>query len=309
MKDIVVTSLLGKERINIEGFVNYHSPWVKEFIFVYNESDPQSLEFCQSHSKCRLIKTEYRCHDQEHKARNELQNQVDYALETAMMLDLDERLDLRTLLQTEKRIFEADITIGIINNCDNYFLIDGYPRQIFANKKLNYVYHTHSWAKAEGKDIYYLDFPKVNHFIQKPYKKSGFETEQDVSGNAEKFLDKLLIKLFIDEKYVEVANKYLSYCAGVTGDRQKFMTYMIYVLACEKANLIPKISALPFFEKQPTKTEAAIDHIFHSLLGDSPVTNLSHYSDNVFGVKSTYAQKVAMKLGATDTVFNNMWRS
>lgn len=106
-----------------------------------------------------------------------------------------------------------------------------------------------------------------------------------------------------------MANKYLNYYAGVTGDRQKFMTYMIYVLACEKANLIPKISALPFFEKQPTKTEAAIDHIFHSLLGDSPITNLSHYSDNVFGVKSTYAQKVAMKLGATDTVFNNMWRS
>lgn len=309
MKDIVVLSLLGSERLNIEGFIEYHSPWVSRFEFVHHNADEYSLEICRKNSKCRLTYTELNCFNQEDKARNFLQDQIDYHKETALLLDLDERLDLRTLGLVTNEHFKADVTIGIIHNSDNYFLVDGYPRQLFSNKRMNFKNHTHSWADIAGKSVFYLDYPKVNHVIQKPYKKPGAETDEDVEQNPSKFLDKKLANCFMHSNYQKVVSEYIKYKSYLETKRSPFMCYMIAVLACERMEIEPPFDELPFFDSHPTKTEMAIKFIRSCLEKKSATVDLSLYLDNPFGITSSYAKAIAKKRGAIDGMSADMWRT
>ena len=307
-KKIIVTALLGPEKSNIEGFLKYHEPWVERFEFVHHNADEYSLDVSSAHSKSRLTYTDFSCQHQENEARNILQSKIDFETETALMLDMDERIDLRTLNQVTDEHFLNDLTIGIVNNCDNYFLIDGYPRQIFANKQLNYQHHTHSWAPSEGLSVFYLEFPKVNHLIQKPFKKAGCETDEDISLNPNKYLDKKLVKLFMDGDFNGVLENYDRFVSALKNRRMKFMCYMVYILACEQLQMRPKHPELPFFQNSPTKTEAAIFYIRQILENRTCSLELGSLPNNPFGVTSSFAQSIARKYGAVGLKDLHMWR-
>lgn len=307
-KKLVVLALLGEEQVNIKGFVEYHAPWVERFEFIQNNADKYSIEFVMNHPKCRLTTTEYSCFHEEDKCRNILQEKVDYEVETALLLDLDERLDLRTLNQITNEHFKADITYGLINNCDNYFLVDHYSRTMFSNMKLEFKWHTHCWpANTLNATKFMLTFPKANHFIQTPYKKSGSDNQWDYDTSPMKYADKQMAKLFIDGRYHEVVKVYqelikVDYLSLGLSKRVNFYWFMVAVLANEQMDRPCLFPALPFADPQnPTKTEVATLFIYDNLNGNKRTIDLAPFKVNLHGVVSSYAMQKAFSRGAIDS--------
>jgi hypothetical protein len=307
-KKLVALALLGEEMNNIQGFVQYHEPWVDRFEFVQSNADKFSIDFVTNHPKCRLTTIATSCFHEEDKARNILQEKVDYDLETSLMLDLDERLDLRTLGQITTEHFTADVTYGLINNCDNYFLVDHYSRIMFSNIKLEFKWHTHCWPiNTLNASKFMLTFPKANHFIQTPYKKSGSDNQWDYDTSPMKFSDKQMAKLFIDGRYQEVIKVYqelikTDYLAQGLSKRVNFYWFMVAVLACEQLNKPCPFPVLPFAdEANPTKTEVATLFLYDNLNGNERTIDLAPFKINLHGVVSSYAKAKAICRGATDS--------
>lgn len=316
-KKLVALALLGEEKNNIEGFVRYHEPWVDRFEFIQNNADKFSIDFVNSHPKCRLTNTTFSCFHEEDKCRNILQEKVDYELETALLLDMDERMDLRTLNQITDEHFRADVTYGLINNCDNYFLVDHYSRAMFTNMKLEFKWHTHCWpTNTLNASKFMLTFPKANHFIQSPFKKSGSDNQWDYDTSPMKFADKQMAKLFIDGRYHEVVKVYqelikTDYLSLGLSKRVNFYWFMVAVLANEQLNKPCTFPALPFGDPaNPTKTEAAVLYLYDNLNGNHRSLDLAPFKINLHGVVSSFAIAKAMNRGASDsqrTPNTTMW--
>lgn len=316
-KKLVMLTLLCNDVKNIEGFVKYHEPWIERFEFIHQNLDRSVVEYINSHPKCRLTTTNISCFHEEDKCHNLLQEKVDYSIETSLLLDVRERLDLRTLNQITDEHFKADVTYGLINNCDNYLLVDHYSRAIFSNMKLEFKWHTDCWPmNTLHSSKFMLTFPKVNNLVETPYLKTGSDNQWDYDTSPMKFADKQLAKLFIDGRYHEVIKVYrdlikVDHFSQGLNNRVNFYWFMVAVLACEQLNKTCQFPALPFSDSaNPTKTEAAVLFLYECLNGRQRSFDLGVFKTNPHGVVSSFAIAKALARGAVDSrVMNNvtMW--
>lgn len=308
MKKIVALVLLDDDLSNLIGFVKYHEPWVDRFEFIYDRTDKAIVDFVNQHPKCRLTYTNFSCFHEEDKCSNILQEKVDYELETALLLELNERLDLRTLSQVTDEYRKADVTYGLINNCDNYMLVDHFSRVLFSNMKLEFKWHTQCWpANTLHASKLMLTFPKVNHLVQTPYNKTGSDNQWDYETSPMKYADNQMAKLFIDGRYQEVVKVYqeltkVDYLSQGLSKRTNFYWFMVAVLASDQLDKPCPFPPLPYSDAaNPTKTEAAIRFLYDTLNGNIRQLDLAPFKINLHGVVSSFALHRAIARGAIDT--------
>jgi hypothetical protein len=309
MRKIVANVLMGKESELLPGFLNYHYDYVDRFeiIFNKNETDDATLQFAKACDKVVLTETSMTYSTSQGKMRELLQSRTDLQTEVAWRMDVDERMDLKTLLEIDRKFLESDITYGFVRNSDNYFVIDGFPKILFSTTPMVYEYKSHPMGRAinPNPSTHFIHFPVVNHVVQTRSKTSGFEELNDARENPDKYLDKRLIKFYSAGNYQGVISLYEELYQGLTVRRQRFMCFLVYVLACNELKRAPETPHIGY-SPQTTKTEMAVDYLYRHLTGTWSHIDLGRYQDHQFRVSSQYAIRKAMLEGALDS---SLWNS
>lgn len=309
MRKIVANVLMGKESELLPGFLNYHYDYVDRFEIIYNASqtDEETLRIARSCDKVVLTQTEMTYQEGQGRMREILQSRTDLLTEVAWRMDVDERLDLRTLLEVDQQFHQADITYGFIRNSDNYFVTDGFPKILFSTTPMRYEHKSHPIGRAikQNPSQHFIHFPVVNHVVQTRGKTSGFDDVSDARELPDKYLDKRLIKFYTSGSYQEAIDLYEELYTKLTVRRQKFMCFLVYVLACHALSAYPNAPHIGY-SPVTTKTEMAIDFLYWCARGVHRHIDLGKFPEYQFRVSSQYAIKKALNHGASDST---LWNS